>query len=206
MISDTSILDLPSVGIFIGRHAEHESLNKLISENNVVIIEGLSGVGKSNLISYFAHKKVSDYEAIIWHAFQEEDSINFIIDDVAEQFKKQGFDYLHNFIQGNQQNAQSKVKIFTEQLRKAKTFLILDAFELLLDENHKVRPEYKDFISDLFKSASKSKIVLTTKIKPHLNPILLNHYSTLPLKGLSTQDTAELLSQLSQKHNRLYRN
>lgn len=201
MKSDISILDLPSVGVFIGRNAEYESLNKLISENNVVIIEGLSGVGKTNLIFSFAHKKAADYDAVIWYAFQEEDSINFIIEDVSEQFKKQGFDYLHNSIQGNQQNTQSKVKSLTEQLRKAKTLLILDAFELLLDENHKVRPEYKDFISDIFKSASKSKIVLTTKIKPHLNPILLNHYSTLPLKGLSTQDTAELLSQLSRKHN-----
>ncbi len=201
MISDISILDLPSVGIFIGRHAEDESLNKLISENNIVIVEGLSGVGKTNLISSFAHKKISDYEAIIWHAFQEEDSINFIIDDAAGQFKKQGFDYLHNSTQGNQQNSQSKVKLLSEQLRRTKTLLILDSFELLLDESHKVRPEYNDFISDLFRSVSKSKIVLTTKIKPHLNPILLNHYSTLPLKGLSTQDTSELLSQLSQKHN-----
>ncbi len=201
MISDASILDLPSVGVFIGRHAEYESLNKLISENGIVIIEGLSGVGKTNLILSFAHKKITDYEAIIWHAFQEEESINFIIDDTAEQFKKQGFDYLYNAARGSQQSTQSKVKLLTEQLKRVKTLLIFDSFELLLDDSHKTRPEHENIIFELFKTSSKSKVILTTKIKPQLSPTLLSHYSTLPLKGLSTTDTADFLSLLSQKHN-----
>jgi tetratricopeptide (TPR) repeat protein len=201
MISDISILNLPSVGTFIGRHAEHISLHKLILENNVVIIEGLSGVGKTTMVSSFAHNKTSDYEAIIWHNFQEEDSINFIVEDSAEQFKKQGFEYLYKATQGNQQNAQSKVRLLIEQLKRAKTLFILDSFELLLDDSYKVRPEYQDVVFGLFKTSSKSKIVITTKIKPQLSPILLSHYSTFPLKGLSVKDTTDLLSQLSKKHN-----
>ena len=198
---NTSLLDIPSVDTFVGRKSEYKDLSQAIQENRIVFVEGLSGIGKSALVSYYAQSKAADYDAIVWHEIQDDDGVKSIVDSVSEQFKAQGQDFLYNTVWGQQKNAHSIIKALLDQLRRAKTLLIFDSFEKLLNDNQKIKSDFEDLIDDLFKASFSSKVLLTTKIKPQPHPSLLNQYCTFELKGLTGQDTIDLLLGQSKKHD-----
>jgi len=201
MPTNTSLLDLPSVDTFIGRKSEYKNLSQIIQENRIVLIEGFSGIGKSALASYYALNKAADYDAIVWHEIQDDESAISIIENISEKLKTQGQGFLHNAIWGQQKTAISTIKILAEQLRRAKNLLIFDSFEKFLDDNHKIKLDFEDLITELFKSSFNSKILLATKVKPRPHPGLLSQYTTFELKGLTDQDSTDLLSELGKKHN-----
>ncbi|MBN1450252.1 MAG: NACHT domain-containing protein [Anaerolineales bacterium] len=198
---NTSLLDLPNVGTFVGRKSEYNNLSQLIQQNRIVIIEGLSGIGKTALATYYAHNTVNSYKAVIWHEIQVDESVSTLIESIAEKLKAQGHEYLHGKVWGQQQPQLTSVKFLIEQLRREKILLVLDSFELFLDDDHNLNPEFENLIVELFRSAFDSNVILTTKIKPRPHPRLLNQYSTIELKGLTDLDSTVLLSELANMHN-----
>jgi len=198
---NTSLLDMPNVGTFVGRKSEYNNLSQLIQQNRIVIIEGLSGIGKTALATFYAHNTANTYKAVAWHEIQVDESISTLIESIAEKLKAQGQEFLHSKVWGKQQSQLTTIKSLIEQLRKEKILLVLDSFEIFLDDDHKLKAEFENLIDELFRSSFNSNVILTTKIKPRPHPRLLNQYSTIELKGLTDLDSTTLLSELANKHN-----
>ena len=201
MTINTSLLDLPNVGTFVGRKSEYNNLSQLIQKNRIVIIEGLSGIGKTALATFYAHNTANNYKAVVWHEIQIDESVSTLIESIAEKIKAQGQEFLYDKVWGQQQSQLATIKFLIEKLRKEKILLILDSFEIFLDDDHKLKSEFENLIVELFKSAFNSNVILTTKIKPRPHPRLLNQYSTIELKDLTDLDSTALLSELANKHN-----
>ena len=58
---------LPSrPAFFVGREKEVAELHKLLSKNNIVYICGIGGIGKSELVKYYANKYINSYDTIVF--------------------------------------------------------------------------------------------------------------------------------------------
>ncbi len=76
---------LPAVqDFFIGRDAEMEEIHTLFSDNRIVFLNGIGGIGKSELAKRYAHKHKDDYDSILFAPYVSD--VNMLItDDAAVQ-------------------------------------------------------------------------------------------------------------------------
>jgi len=124
MTINTSLLDLPNVGTFVGRKSEYNNLSQLIQKNRIVIIEGLSGIGKTALATFYAHNTANNYKAVVWHEIQIDESVSTLIESIAEKIKAQGQEFLYDKVWGQQQSQLATIKFLIEKLRKEKILLL----------------------------------------------------------------------------------
>ena len=51
---------------FVGREGEIQEIHRMLSENNILFLNGIGGIGKSELAKHYAVKHKDDYDAIIF--------------------------------------------------------------------------------------------------------------------------------------------
>ena len=74
---------LPDEGYFTGRKSELALLTAHLSENKLVVLEGLAGIGKTALALHYTYQTATDYEAVIWHEVQPGDSVESVLVSIA---------------------------------------------------------------------------------------------------------------------------
>lgn len=76
---------LPAVqDFFVGRDAELKEINTLFKNNRIVFLNGIGGIGKSELAKRYAHKHKDEYDSILFAPYVSD--VNMLIsDDTAVQ-------------------------------------------------------------------------------------------------------------------------
>ena len=71
---------LPEVqDFFVGRENEINEIYRLLNENNILFLNGIGGIGKSELAKHYAVKHKDDYDAIIFAPYVSD--INMLLQD-----------------------------------------------------------------------------------------------------------------------------
>lgn len=152
---------------FIGRFQELESLDSLFFKNNLICIEGIGGIGKTQLLLKFIEKKKID---VSW--FNLESFFDFQ-DFVTKLFTK----------------FQSKdLREFLIAVEKQSAVLIFDGMEVLWNKSQDKTTEFLKFLHD---NTIKCKVIFTSQFN------FLEFDTDLSIiklkKGLSQNETFELL-------------
>ena len=71
---------LPAVqDFFVGRENEINEIHRLLNKNNILFLNGIGGIGKSELAKHYALKHKGDYDAIIFAPYVSD--INMLLQD-----------------------------------------------------------------------------------------------------------------------------
>ncbi len=78
---DYIIPRLPAVSpIFVGRDSEMNSISEMLSENRVLFINGIGGIGKSTLVRNYIGSKTAEYDAIVYLEYENDLRFTFADD------------------------------------------------------------------------------------------------------------------------------
>lgn len=119
--------------IFVGREEEIEELHSLLQEDNVVFLQGMGGIGKSEIAKGYAKKYEKEYDSVIFMNYR-----GSIIDMVSgDDLQITNFVRTMNF----GEDAESSYDFFKrklntlKELSDEKVLLIVDNFDVEEDEN-----------------------------------------------------------------------
>ncbi|KAF1829960.1 hypothetical protein BDW02DRAFT_124922 [Decorospora gaudefroyi] len=92
---DFSLRGVPVVSQFVARDAEMQALEELLidpalatSRRNVVVVHGLGGIGKTQLVVEFARKHQRQFSGIFWLDGSSEASLNQSFVDMAQRLPR----------------------------------------------------------------------------------------------------------------------
>lgn len=146
-------LQIPQTKSFVGRNSDILKLLNLL-DKNIIIIEGIAGIGKTYVASRFAGE-IKDKFDVHWHDVSEASSISSVMRNLAIFLKDNGksrlFNYLENF---GYNDIDVLVTILKEEL-------INNKFAIFFDNYHKADDELNALMKRLLYITS-SKIILIT--------------------------------------------
>ncbi len=188
-------LDISS---FYGRERELTELSRWILEEHcrLISILGMSGIGKSALVSLLGQQLAPSFEAVLWRSVRDApmcedlvaDCITFYSETPSAEFPA---------------SLERRIDQLIARLQKRRCLLVLDNVETLLEEkdsNGNYRPGYEGYarlIQRLAETAHQSCVLLTSREKlKELNALEGSHspVRTLRLMGLLREDALSLLA------------
>lgn len=110
---------------FFGRETELREINSILSENHLVILSGIGGIGKSELARYYAEKS-EKYDMVIYLSYETS-----LVDTIANNQFISNMDQYDN--ENEEQFCERKMHVLSE-LCNEKTLLILDNLDINIDE------------------------------------------------------------------------
>ena len=187
---------LPDEGFYTGREKELEKLSALIAENKLLIVEGLSGIGKSSLVLHYAYQTHEEYDAVVWHEVQTGESLESLLVSFAAQLNEQGQEKLLDACTDPKANWPKRLNKFSESLRQNKNLIVIDAFNNCLDVDTRILDDYTAIINNLLDQVYSSRVVLTTKVRPRISPAYIGKYATYELLGMDVVEATPLFHKL----------
>jgi hypothetical protein len=187
---------LPDEGYFLGRENDLDQLKILLAANKLVVIEGLSGIGKTALALRYAYQSLDDYDILVWHEIQIDKSSESVLTSIASQINEQGFSTLLEAVTDPKKDWRSRINVLIDVLRKTHALLILDSSNNCLDDSNRVNREFAYLVDQLLGQSYNSRVLLTTKIKFQINPAYLGQYRTYELLKLDQADAINLFINL----------
>lgn len=153
---------------FVGRKTEIETLHNLLSENNAVFVEGIGGIGKSELVKKYAYIYKNDYTNII--SLKYNGSLKDLITDIEFADDEKYPDEHRN----------DKYRRHYSFLKKLSddTLVIIDNFDATIEEETLLEP----FLQNNF------KVLFTTRHK-------FSEYPTLALDEMDTDTLLDLVNE-----------
>ena len=130
--------------LFIGRNRELEEIHYNLSENNVMFISGIGGIGKTELVKQYAKKYQDEYDTVIFAPFLT-DITSMLINDVTVP--------IYNFSQYQEENP---LDYYVRKLRKLKE--LCDERVLFIVDNLDEEDENINAITEL-----NCKVLVTTR-------------------------------------------
>ncbi|MDX2049942.1 MAG: tetratricopeptide repeat protein [Rickettsiaceae bacterium] len=166
-------------GIMVEMHEELEALDNLVADNKIVVIHGMSGVGKTSLVTKYAHNHLSQ---------EGSNHIYYIIDSENSEKIKSGFasmlqdESISNF---NQDALIRKlISCFNDQSK---------AITIILDKLAKIDDQGEDGIAKYFlltTECSEVRFIITTTDSGFMSPYGNSQLSigTLKLDPLTREE------------------
>ncbi|MCD4807737.1 MAG: hypothetical protein K8R13_09270 [Methanococcoides sp.] len=180
-------MEIPKAKGFLGRDSELEELTNSL-DNNIVIIEGIAGIGKTYIASKFA-ETLKDKFVVYWHGnISETTSISSVIKKLSVFLSQNGKDELANSIENFGYDIDVLINILVSELNENK-------FVLFFDDYHKAEKELKPLMEQMLQLTS-SKIVLITREKPSFYNVVdevENRVSIFTIDSWSSESTNKLL-------------
>ena len=148
-------LQIPQTKSFVGRNSDLRKLSNILDEN-IIIIEGIAGIGKTYVASKFA-EEIKDKFDVHWYGeVSEASSISSVMGNLALFLKDNGKSRLFNSIENFGYNDNDVlVTILKEEL-------INNKFAIFFDNYHKADDELNALMKRLLYIES-SKIILITR-------------------------------------------
>lgn len=182
--TDLQPIDLPSTNAygFIGRSLDILKLERAFRKNNIVLVRGIAGVGKTQLSLGFSDwllKTQGRVGGIFFQSFENNETLDVVINRVGHLLGGERFSTL---------NPDEQESIVLEYLLKNSCLLIWDNFETVEDFLNETIPSNRNFKKDRFKSwinflkEGKSWILITSRKREDW---LDCGYYLVDLKGLS---------------------
>ena len=189
-------LNLPvNTSSFFGRNRELSRLEEYFETQKIIVIAGITGIGKTALMIKFQDIIVSKYveRAVIWIACQEEWTIESFFDEVSKWLKDRGVKFFDPVIKSGE-NIDSKVKQLATVLEENSVVMFIDNFEIIENENT------RNFVKFAIKTFNKARLIIATRKRIELSPLERVEIFERRLDGLSYEDSKGFIACLFEKY------
>ena len=115
--------------LFLGREEELDEIYKSLEKNPILFIQGMGGIGKTEIVKAYAKKYRSSYDTIIFMVYQ--DSIQELI--IGDDIQIENFAPWNTECESTEQFFERKINTIQKLVSK-RTLLILDNFDMDEDD------------------------------------------------------------------------
>ncbi|WP_254174023.1 ATP-binding protein [Planktothrix pseudagardhii] len=186
----SNLHELPHQPIFYGRENELNQLLEWLNnkQTRVILLSGMSGIGKTSLIINLLDKITDQFECIIYKNLSNPKSFSLFWHDLTEQ----------------PTNVTGDIKQIIDYFRNHRCLLILDNWEELLKSEHLAgyyRQEYEEYgelLSQIAKTSHQSCGLFISQEKPRQFELLLSQQMPVyswDLKGLDPASALQIFEQ-----------
>jgi tetratricopeptide (TPR) repeat protein len=150
-------IELPRTKGFVGRD---DKLNELLNslDRNVIVIEGIPGIGKTYISAKFAEKLKERFDVYWYGNLSEVSTLSSILKKFAYFLKGKNKPRLANSIEHFGYDNDVLIALLKEELNSSN-------FAIFLDDYHKAEKELNPLLRELL-SIEKSKIIVITRHEP----------------------------------------
>ncbi|RZN40566.1 MAG: tetratricopeptide repeat protein, partial [Methanosarcinales archaeon] len=203
-------MEIPQIKTFVGRNSELLELSNSL-DKNIIIIEGIAGIGKTYVATRFAEEIKGEYDVHWYGDLSEVSTLSSVMQRLAEFLKDNGRPKLFNHIENfGYYDIDVLITILKDELSDNK-------FAIFFDNYHKAEGELKQLMEQLL-CIEPSKIILITREEPAFCSVLderenrvakikIDHWDDyndtremFRLRGIETVDDAAL----REIHDRLH--
>jgi tetratricopeptide (TPR) repeat protein len=174
-------MELPRTKGFVGRNTELSDLSNSL-DKNVIIIEGIPGIGKSYIAAKFADKLKDEYSVYWYGNFSEVSTLSSVINKISIFLKENGKPKLSNSIENFGYDNEVLIALFKEELNA-------NNFALFFDDYHKAENELNPLLKQLV-SITSSKIILITREEPEFYNVVDERENRVTKINVDTWDFA----------------
>jgi WD40 repeat protein/transcriptional regulator with XRE-family HTH domain len=182
---------------FYGRERELALLSDWVLQERcrVVSVLGMGGIGKSALAISLMHQTTPHFQVVLWRSLRDAPTCDALLGDCLQSLAPQPLTDMPASLK-------HRMGLLLEYLREARTLLVFDNLETLLEEGERaghMRTGYEDYARLLRQVAQmdhQSCLLLTSREKPHeLMPLEGSRtpVRSLRLTGLDTIASEQLL-------------
>jgi len=200
---------IPQIKTFVGRNSELLKLSNSL-DNNIIIIEGIAGIGKTYVATRFAEEIKDKYDVHWYGDLSEVSTLSSVMLKLAEVLKDNGRPKLFNSIENFGYDISVLITILKDELADHR-------FAIFFDNYHKAEAELNPLMKQLL-YIEPSKIILITREEPAFYNVLderenrvakikIDHWDDYDdtqemfrLRGIETTDDAAL----REIHDRLH--
>ena len=150
-------MEIPQTKSFVGRNSELLDLSGLLNRN-ILVIEGIAGIGKTYAASKFANQIKNEYDVYWYGELSEVSTISSVMLKLAIFLKDNGKPRLFNSIENFGYDIEVLISILKDEL-------VENNFVIFFDNYHKAEYELNPLMKQLLHINS-SKIVLITRKEP----------------------------------------
>ncbi|MGM0607023.1 MAG: winged helix-turn-helix domain-containing protein [Candidatus Muiribacteriota bacterium] len=181
--------------VFTGRKRELNKLFEYFDSQKIIVIAGLTGIGKTALLSKLLEKLIEKYpdRYFFWISAKPDWTLDNFFDEIFNWLQDRELD---NIIEKTNriENQHQKIKKLVLELEKNAITFIIDDFQFI--ENDKTRL----MINEAIKNFSKARFVVGTRKRIKLSPMKRVEIFERRLDGLSLEDTKLFIEHLLKKH------
>ncbi len=187
--------NIPNLLPFYGRDLELQKLKQWIVEDECRLINifGMSGIGKTALLSQLSVQIADEFECVIWQSLRSKRSlVEFIDRDLFPSLPIE-------IIAGSHHDVETRISLLIEQLSKHRCLIVLDDIHHIFSSGDLAgtyQDEYLEY-KELFRRTSESNhhscMVLVGREQPREFALLSRSIRTLPLDGLSSDAQQQIL-------------
>lgn len=170
---------------FVGREEDCEGIVQRIKDNDrIVLLHGLSGIGKTNLAIAVAKQSLPDFDVVVWVSDRHQNgkvNLDYLFNQIVE-----GLDYPD--LVG--QPLKMKQQVIESSLRKTKILVVIDNYETIRPEQEQ---ELAHWLTFKLATSPSCRTVITSR-RDSRN--LRNRCWAIPLTGLKIEFARELMHEL----------
>jgi AAA ATPase domain len=187
--------DIPDLFPFYGRDLELKQLNYSIVKDKCRLINifGMSGIGKTALISKLSAQIGDEFECVIWQSLRSHRSLVDLIDrDILPYLPIE-------IITDSHPDLETRISLLIEQLSKHRCLIIMDDIHRIFSSDNLAGTyndeckEYQDLFSRISESNHQSCLVLIGREQPREFLLLDRSICTLTLDGLDPDAQQQIL-------------
>jgi hypothetical protein len=187
--------DIPDLFPFYGRDLELIKLKQSIVEDEYRLINifGMSGIGKTALVSQLSAQIEDEFECVIWQSLRSKRSLVELID--RDLFPALPIE----IIADDRYDVEMRISLLIEQLSKHRCLIILDDIHHIFSSGDLAGTyqdkylEYKELFRRISESNHQSCMVLIGWEQPREFALLERSIRTLTLDGLSSDVQQQIL-------------
>lgn len=192
-------LNIPDISSFSGREEEIQDIENALSDIRKIIVKGISGIGKTSIMSKIAHRLHNENKKIFWLETNKMYTLSDILKELVNFLHNYGLEQEANLL--NSSEIVQKIPSLAEILKNEEVYIFIDGLD-------KARTDVKNFIEELYKKLINSKLKGAISIS-----IIdgLDSYTNIDLRskkvfeyhllGFSYNDTLEILTKINEKYH-----
>jgi len=156
-------MEIPRIKTFVGRNSELLELSNSLNKN-IIIIEGIAGIGKTYVATRFAEDIKDEYDVHWYGDLSEVSTLSSVMKRLAEVLKDNGRPRLLSSIENLGYDIDVLITIFKDELAD-------NRFAIFFDNYHKAEDELNPLMKQLL-HIEPSKIILITREEPAFYNVL----------------------------------
>ena len=150
-------MEIPRTKGFVGRKEELKDLLSSL-DKNIIVIEGIAGIGKSYVAAKFAEELKDEYTVFWYENLSEVSTLSSVMNKISIFLKENGKPKLSNSIEHFGYDNEVLITLLKEELNS-------NDFAIFFDNYHKAEKELNPLLKQLV-SLKSSKIIIITREEP----------------------------------------
>lgn len=180
---------------FVNRDREIERINKFLrSPQNLIIVSGLPGIGKSALVANAANKNVEFEHKAFLKLNRTIQATNLLTFFNHAFLSKQIYDF-DPICTNSRFSDELRIEVLCRIISNNRFLFILDNFEDLLEDRKIANKQISRLLCEVIANAGNSRFIITTRIIPEHFVNLQNKVSALKLQPLERTVVKDLCKQ-----------